>query len=120
MCFHLAVSHYSTATPAPGAPRHTVLIVDDDRATVGVMAELLELEGFEVWQAFSAGEGLALLAQRQPELLLLDVRLPDADGREVCAALKANPKLVSTVSTCFSRPDAKNGRVSSESNCPAL
>lgn len=74
------------------APRHTVLIVDDDRATVGVMAELLELEGFEVWQAFSGAEARALLAQRQPELLLLDVRLPDADGRELCATLKADPK----------------------------
>ena len=86
------MSQLSPAISAPGAPRHTVLIVDDDRATVGVMAELLELEGFEVWQAFSAGEGRALLAQRQPELLLLDVRLPDADGREVCAALKADPR----------------------------
>lgn len=78
--------------PPGGLPRHSVLIVDDDRATVGIMAELLELEGFEVWQAFSGAEARALLAQRQPELLLLDVRLPDADGRELCAALKADPK----------------------------
>lgn len=86
------MSHISTAISTPGAPRHTVLIVDDDQATVGVLAELLELEDFEVWQAFSAAEGRALLAQRQPELLLLDVRLPDADGRDLCAALKADPK----------------------------
>lgn len=60
--------------------------------TVGVIAELLEMEGFEVWQAFSAAEARTLLEQRQPELLLLDVRLPDADGRDVCAALKADPR----------------------------
>lgn len=60
--------------------------------TVGVMAELLELEGFEIWQAFSAADARALLEQRQPELLLLDVRLPDADGRDVCAELKADSR----------------------------
>lgn len=86
------MSQLQVNDPPGRVPRHSVLIVDDDRATVGVMAELLELEGFEVWQAFSAGEARALLEQRQPELLLLDVRLPDADGREVCASLKADPK----------------------------
>jgi signal transduction histidine kinase len=78
--------------PPGRSPRHTVLIVDDDRMTVGVIAELLEMEGFEVWQAFSAAEARTLLENRQPELLLLDVRLPDADGRDVCAALKADPR----------------------------
>lgn len=86
------VSQPQIREPIGGAPRHSVLIVDDDRVTVGVMSELLELEGFEVWQAFSAGEARTLLGQRQPELLLLDVRLPDADGREVCASLKADPR----------------------------
>lgn len=60
--------------------------------TVGVIAELLEMEGFEVWQAFSAADARTILEDRQPELLLLDVRLPDADGRDVCAALKADPR----------------------------
>lgn len=72
--------------------RHSVLIVDDDHATVALLAALLEDEGFEVWEAFSAQEARALLARRQPQLLLLDVRLPDADGRDLCQSLKADER----------------------------
>ncbi|MBI5801813.1 MAG: response regulator [Verrucomicrobia bacterium] len=86
------MSQTSTADSAAGAHLHTVLIVDDDVATVELLAEILETEDFEVWKAFSAGQARALLAQRQPELLLLDVRLPDEDGREVCASLKADAR----------------------------
>ena len=71
------MSQLQTTAPTPGAPRHSVLIVDDDSETVGLLAEILEAEDFEVWKAFTAKEARALLAQRQPELVLLDVKLPD-------------------------------------------
>ncbi len=54
--------------------------MDDDSATVELLAEILEAEGFEVWKAFTAQEARGVLAKRQPELLVLDVKLPDEDG----------------------------------------
>ena len=72
--------------------RHTVLIVDDDAATVGLLAEVLETEDFEVWKAFTAKEARAMLAERQPELVLLDVKLPDEDGRDLCHWIKSDPR----------------------------
>lgn len=68
----------------------TILIVDDLEANRYAMARVLERAGMRVLLAADGAEGLAL-AQRQPDLILLDVRLPDLDGFEVCRRLKADP-----------------------------
>lgn len=87
------MSQLQATAPSLGAPRHSVLIVDDDSATVELLAEILEAEDFEVWKAFTAQEARAVLAKRQPELLLLDVKLPDEDGRDLCHWLKSEERL---------------------------
>jgi DNA-binding response OmpR family regulator len=72
------------------AQSKTLLIVDDDTDLREALAEQLELSNeFRVRQAATAGEGLKLGRETRPDLILLDVDLPDMDGREVCRALRA-------------------------------
>src|SRR3954468_17221528 len=59
-----------------------VLIVDDDEATRAFVRANLELEGFDVREAGSAQEGLSALEEEAPDLILLDVMMPQMDGWE--------------------------------------
>jgi two-component system, OmpR family, response regulator len=69
-----------------------VLVVDDDELLQELVKIALEGEGFAVAQALTAAEMRQQLARARPELIVLDVLLPDADGRDVLAALKKDPK----------------------------
>jgi excisionase family DNA binding protein len=60
-----------------------VLIVDDDAGTRAFVRASLELEGFEVSEAESGTTGLATLEQETPDLILLDVMMPQMDGWEM-------------------------------------
>jgi CheY-like chemotaxis protein len=66
-----------------------VLIVDDDVASVELLGHLLEDEGFEVWKAHTGTQARQRLAEQLPDLVLMDVMLPDVDGRELCRELKS-------------------------------
>ena len=61
----------------------TVLIVDDDPGTRAVVRASLELEGFEVVEAESGTTGLAAVDEESPDLILLDVMMPQMDGWEM-------------------------------------
>ena len=61
----------------------TVLIVDDDEGTRTFVRASLELEGFDVREASSGTEGLAALEEEAPDLVLLDVMMPQMDGWEM-------------------------------------
>jgi excisionase family DNA binding protein len=61
----------------------TVLIVDDDEGTRTFVRASLELEGFDVREASSGTEGLAALEEEAPDLILLDVMMPQMDGWEM-------------------------------------
>ena len=65
------------------APR--VLIVDDDGATADSFSRTLRLEGYEVWAALSAEEGLSLAQTHQPHAIVLDLRMPLTSGCSSCA-----------------------------------
>ena len=60
-----------------------LLVVDDDPDLVESLAALLEAEGHEVRTAHNGQEGLALVAQRRPDLVLLDVEMPILTGPEM-------------------------------------
>ena len=60
-----------------------VLIVDDDAGVRSFVRANLELEGYAVREAASAEEGLALLEEQMPNLILLDVMMPKVDGWEM-------------------------------------
>jgi DNA-binding response OmpR family regulator len=66
-----------------------VLMVDDDAELSGMVCELLAREGWAVHSVLTAGDGERALAQWQPEAVLLDVMLPDANGFDVCRRWRA-------------------------------
>jgi DNA-binding response OmpR family regulator len=71
------------------AQRKTLLIVDDDADLRTAVAEQLQAEEFATLEAGTAGEGVRLAEAERPDLILLDVDLPDFDGREACRRLRA-------------------------------
>jgi DNA-binding NtrC family response regulator len=66
----------------------TVLVVDDERNITSSVAQLLELEGHRVIQANSGREAFDVLDEREVDLVLLDVKLPDADGLSMLQRIK--------------------------------
>ncbi len=68
-----------------------VLVVDDDRNILRMIGRLLVREGAQVRTAVNGTEALRLAALSRPDLVLLDVYLPDQDGFRVCGQLKAKP-----------------------------
>src|SRR5690606_8286574 len=64
-----------------------ILVIDDEETTVQLLALLLERRGFEVIKAYSAEDGLRKAYRHQPDLVLLDIMMPDMDGWEVCKRL---------------------------------
>jgi serine phosphatase RsbU (regulator of sigma subunit) len=74
-----------------GVDSARVLVVDDARTTRRIASDQLERAGFHVDGAASGEEGLALIADEPPDLVLLDITMPGIDGLEVCRRLKANP-----------------------------
>jgi DNA-binding response OmpR family regulator len=70
------------------AQRKTLLIVDDDADLRGAVAEQLEAEGFATLESATAGDGVRAAQEQKPDLILLDVDLPDMDGREACREMR--------------------------------
>lgn len=68
-----------------------ILAVDDTPASLKLLSDILKEEGYEVRSAISGELALHSAFANPPELVLLDIRMPDMDGYEVCRRLKANP-----------------------------
>jgi DNA-binding response OmpR family regulator len=64
------------------------LIIEDDRVLADVLAFALRREGYQVVQAYGGLSGLDRWAQEKPDLILLDVNLPDLDGFAVCQRIR--------------------------------
>jgi len=65
-----------------------ILVIDDEEPTAQLIGMLLERRGFEVIKAFRAEDGLRQAYRHQPDLVLLDIMMPDMDGWEVCKRLR--------------------------------
>jgi len=70
-----------------------ILLVDDTEANLRVLGPLLRSEGWAVAAATRGEQALKIIAQRRPDLVLLDVMMPEMDGFEVCRRLRADPGL---------------------------
>jgi two-component system KDP operon response regulator KdpE len=71
----------------PG-PRNTVLVVDDEPQIRRVVRNALDGEGARVLEAATAREGIDLAAAERPDLIVLDIGLPDGNGADVCRELR--------------------------------
>jgi len=68
----------------------TVLVVDDERALVGMVASLLGEEGYEIVTAYDGETALRRHAEESPDLVILDRKLPKISGDEVCKRIRAS------------------------------
>jgi len=79
-----------TDSPIPASNR-TIMVVDDDPDIVTIVKTILEVKGYVVQSASSGQEVLSLLKELKPDLIILDVMMPQMDGLEVLTRLKGNP-----------------------------
>src|ERR1700742_3275976 len=77
----------------PNAP--LILNVNDNEGPLYVVTMILRRAGFRVLEARSGTEALASVEANDPDLIVLDIRLPDVNGLEVCRRLRSNPKTAS-------------------------
>jgi two-component system, OmpR family, response regulator RegX3 len=73
--------------------RRTILLVEDEESITTPLVEALRREGFDTALSGTAGESLALAERVKPDLVLLDVMLPDGSGFEVCRELRARSRV---------------------------
>ena len=75
------------------AGRRTILMVEDETSITEPLAEALDREGFDTRVAGTAADALAAAAEQMPDLVLLDVMLPDGSGYDVCRTLRERSKV---------------------------
>ena len=75
------------------AAKAKILLVDDDPDFVDATRTVLESEAYDVSVAFDGDEGLAKARAERPDLIILDIIMPDKDGFVVCEELKSDPNL---------------------------
>ncbi|GIO95641.1 DNA-binding response regulator [Paenibacillus lautus] len=66
----------------------TVLIIEDEQDISRIVNDYLRVQGFSTFITENAGDGLQAVRHRQPDFIILDLTLPDADGIEVCRKLR--------------------------------
>jgi len=77
-------------------PAYKVLVVDDEEAILELLKYNLEKEGYEVKVASNGNVGVDIARKFKPDLVLLDIMMPQMDGVEACRLLRAMPELVNT------------------------
>jgi len=78
-------------TPRARSRDVRVLVVDDDPSAVRLLTDMLEPAGFRVVPANGGAEGVALARSERPDLILLDLMMPEVSGFQVVEALKGDP-----------------------------
>jgi CheY-like chemotaxis protein len=84
----MTLSPSTAGTGGPAAASPLVLIVDDNETNRKLARDVLRAAGLRTIETASGLESLALAAERRPEVILLDLRLPDMDGMEVARRLR--------------------------------
>lgn len=85
------VSLEALDTPAAETSRSHILLVDDDRAILEGVADLLSLHGYDVMTAASAKSALKVMQQQVPDLVISDIMMPGMDGYAFYEAVRDNP-----------------------------
>jgi DNA-binding response OmpR family regulator len=80
--------------PPPAASRRRILIIEDEPDLVRGLRDALEFEGFEIVASGVGREGVKLARERVPDLVLLDLMLPDINGFTVCEEIRASNPVI--------------------------
>jgi CheY-like chemotaxis protein len=75
----------------PGMKKPTILVIDDDRAATDLVQLILENEGYAVLKAFHGRDGVEVAARERPDLIILDLIMPETSGFNVAYQLKQIP-----------------------------
>jgi len=90
--------------------RKRILVVDDEIYMLHILEFSLGMEGMEVITASSGQEALQRVAEERPDLIVLDVLMPEMDGHEVCRQLKDQPRTRSIPIIFLSARDGRADR----------
>ena len=69
-------------------PKQTILVIDDEKDILKLLQYSLEKEGYQVLLSKTGEEGLELARNKRPDLIILDLMLPDMEGFQVCKELR--------------------------------
>jgi DNA-binding response OmpR family regulator len=90
-----------------------VMIIEDEPDAAELFAEMMRLNGFRVIKTFASTPALPLIAQEKPDLILLDIMMPEISGIEVLRYMRADPELekipVVVISARATPVDVRNG-----------
>jgi two-component system cell cycle response regulator DivK len=70
----------------------TILVVDDNEKNIRLVRDVLHFAGFQTLEATSGGESILLAHEHLPDVILMDIRLPDMDGTVAARKLKDDPR----------------------------
>ncbi len=82
-----------------------ILAIDDDTAMTELLTVLLESRDFEITTANSGKEGISLIKQINPDIILLDLMMPEMDGWETCKKIRDFSNIPIVVLSALNNPD---------------
>jgi CheY-like chemotaxis protein len=74
----------------------TVIVVEDEPDAAELFAEMMRVSGFRVLKTYSSTPAISLIAKEAPDVVILDIMMPDISGLEVLRFMRRDPKLKST------------------------
>lgn len=88
-----------------------ILIVDDDPQATTVLSMLLSRRGYEVIAENDSGSAVKIAIESQPDLIILDLMMPDPDGFKVCRMLRADARFIFTPILIITALDDTDSRI---------
>lgn len=95
------------------SPEKTVLIIEDEADAAELFAEMMRVSGFRVLKTTSSAPAMAMMTAERPDIVLLDIMMPDVSGLDILRQMRREPALanipVVVVSAKSMPADIKNG-----------